>query len=114
MIEKTIVDFLEYSLPDVPCFMERPEEKPQGMYILIDKTGADLVNHLNRATIAVQSYAPSLYEAAQLNEAVKAILLESASEDSISGVRLQTDYNFTDTSTKQYRYQAVFDFYYME
>ena len=114
MIEKTILDILEYSLPDVPIYMERPEEKPQGMYIIIDKTGSDLVNHLNRATIAVQSYAPALYESAQLNEAVKAILLESVSEDSISGVRLQTDYNFTDTSTKQYRYQAVFDFYYME
>ena len=114
MIEKTILDFLEYSLPDVPIYMERPEEKPQGMYIIIDKTGSKLVNHLPTATIAVQSYAPTLYEAAQLNEAVKAILLGSVTEDNISAVRLQTDYNYTDTATKQPRYQAVFDFYYME
>ena len=32
----------------------------------------------------------------------------------LSGVRLNTDYNFTDTATKQYRYQAVFVIYWYE
>lgn len=114
MIEKTVLDFLQLSLPEIPCFMERPEQRPNGMYILIEKTSASRTNHLDQATMAVQSYAPSLYEAAQLNEAVKAIMLDSVSEENISAVKLQTDYNFTDTATKQYRYQAVFDIYYME
>ena len=29
--------------------------------------------------------------------------------DEIRGVSLNSDYNFTDTTTKEYRYQAVFD-----
>ena len=29
--------------------------------------------------------------------------------DSISQAELNTDYNFTDTQTKRYRYQAVYD-----
>ena len=29
--------------------------------------------------------------------------------DEIASVKLNSDYNFTDEETKQYRYQAVFD-----
>ena len=29
--------------------------------------------------------------------------------DEVSACRLNSDYNFTDTTTKHYRYQAVFD-----
>ena len=114
MIEKIILDFLSNSLPDVPCYMERPEKKPAGKYIILEKTGSSLANHLPSATIAVQSYAPTLEQAADLNQAVKAVLLNSQTEEEISGVRLQTDYNFTNTATKETRYQAVFDFYYYE
>ena len=33
----------------------------------------------------------------------------------ISSAKLDTDYNFTDTSTREYRYQAVYDLtYYRE
>lgn len=114
MIEKILLDYLDETLPDVPCYMERPEEKPNGLYIILEKTGSSLSNHLPMATIAVQSYAPTLEQAASLNETVKAVLLESPAIQEISGVRLQTDYNFTNTATKQPRYQAVFDFYYYE
>ena len=112
MIEKIILDYISEELPDVPCYMERPETKPDGEYILLEKTGSSLSNHLPKATIAVQSYAPTLQKAAELNEEAKAVLLRAAVLDDISGVYLQTDYNFTDTTTKQPRYQAVFDFYY--
>jgi hypothetical protein len=114
MIEKILLDYLQTSLPDIPCYMERPEKKPRGKYILLEKTGSGLSNHLDRATMAVQSYAPSLEEAGTLNVAVKKLMLEADTVESISGVRLQTDYNFTDPTTKQPRYQAVFDFYYYE
>lgn len=114
MIEKIILDFLSCSLPNVPCYMERPEKKPAGEYIILEKTGSTLSNHLPSATIAVQSYAPTLLKAAELNQTVKAILLGATTEPEISGVRLQSDYNYTDTTTKQTRYQAVFDFYYYE
>ena len=32
----------------------------------------------------------------------------------ISSVKLNTDYDFTDEETKEYRYQAVYDLVYME
>ncbi|SDQ04437.1 hypothetical protein SAMN04487752_0319, partial [Carnobacterium viridans] len=46
---------------------------------------------------------------ALLNEELKEVVENLILLNEISGVRLNSDYNFTDTTTKEYRYQAVFD-----
>lgn len=67
-------------------------------------------NHITRSTFAIQSYAPSMYEAATMNEEIKAAMLNSLiTLGSVAKVDLNSDYNYTDTTTKTYRYQAVFD-----
>lgn len=106
MIEKTVLDYLNEHA-SVECYMERPEKKPN-KYILIEKTGSTRSNHIEASTFAVQSYAPTLYEAAALNEEVKSIMDDIITLDDVSAIRLNTDYNFTNTADKQYRYQAVF------
>ena len=53
--------------------------------------------------------ADSMYAAAKLNEEVKAIMKGIIELPEVSSCRLDSDYNFTDTATKKYRYQAVFD-----
>lgn len=108
MIEKTILDYLSARLPDVPVKMEVPTNRP-AVFIVIEKTGSSRVNHIDSATIAVQSYAESLYDAAALNEQVKAAMFDAITLDSISRAALNSDYNYTDTASKHYRYQAVFD-----
>lgn len=112
MIEKTILDYLNDRL-DVPVYMERPEGDIDSLVVL-EKTGASVFNHIKSATFAVQSYAASLYEAALLNEEVKSAMDNLISIANISRSRLNSDYNFTDTSTKDYRYQAVYDIVYYE
>lgn len=107
MIEKTILDYLDSNL-SVPAFMERPEEPPD-KYVLIEKTGSGKRNQIYDATLAIQSYAPTLYEAALLNEEAKAKMEDAVSLDEICRVSLNSDYNFTDTVMMAYRYQAVFD-----
>lgn len=107
MIEKTILDYLNAHV-SVPCFMERPEVPPAS-YVLIEKTGSTRSNHINQATLALQSYAPTLYQAAALNEEIKTIMDESIELDSVCRAQLNSDYNFTDTAAKQYRYQAAYD-----
>ena len=59
--------------------------------------------------LALQSYGATLYQAAELNEQVKAAMEDIVELDLISRAELNTDYNFTDTQTKRYRYQAVYD-----
>lgn len=107
MIEKIILDYLTDELTE-PVYMEEPEAKPV-TFVLIEKTGGGKTNHISSATIAVQSYAPSLYEAAALNERVKAAMENAITMDEIVKVTLNSDYNYTNTASKRYRYQAVFD-----
>lgn len=107
MIELSIYNHLKEKL-DVPVYMEH-EKAPPNSYVMLERTGGNAQNHLKSATIAVQSYAKSLYEAAVLNEQAKIAMYDLEELDGVSGVHLNADYNFTDTETKIYRYQAVFD-----
>lgn len=107
MIEKTILDYLNDTLT-VPAYMEKPEDPP-ARYVLIEKTGSGESDHLHSAVIALQSYAGSLIGAAQLNEEVKAAMAGILVLDRITRAKLNSDYNFTDDTKKQYRYQAVYN-----
>lgn len=110
MIETIIYNWLKQQL-DVPVYMEEPSEKPE-TFVLIDKTGSSRDNWINHATIAVQSYATSMYKAAKLNESVKSALDRIVQLDEIGASTLNSDYNFTDETTKRYRYQCVYDLTY--
>ena len=107
MIELVILNHLKEGL-DVPVFMEKPTNAPSE-YVLFEKTGGGRNETMPSATFAFQSYSTSLFKAAVLNEAVKNEVDHLVLLDEIRGVTLNTDYNFTDTTTKQYRYQAVYD-----
>ncbi|MHC5375757.1 hypothetical protein ACYSNU_18525 [Enterococcus sp. LJL120] len=107
MIEITIKEFLDNHL-SVSAFLEKQGEMPES-YVLFEKTGSGSKNHIPSSTFSFQSYGPTLYKAALLNYELKEVLKGLISLDEITSVRLNSDYNFTDTETKKYRYQAVFD-----
>lgn len=108
MIEKTILDYLASSL-EVPVYMEVPKDPPE-RYVIIEKTGSSRSNYISSATIALQSICQrSLSGAALLNEQVKAVMDDVFSLDDIASADLNSDYNFTDTQKKEYRYQAVYN-----
>lgn len=107
MIEKIVYDYLSEALT-VPVRLEVPENPPE-RFVLLEKTGSGVENQIYSATIAVQSWAETLFEAAALNEQVKAAMDEIVRLPEICRCQLNSDYNFTDTATKRYRYQAVFD-----
>ena len=105
MIEKTILDYLGDHL-SVPVYMEEPINKPAS-YVLIERTGSSESDLIESTTLALQSYGASLYDAAVLNMAVKAQIKQAVELPSVSAVYINSDYNFTDTETKRYRYQCV-------
>lgn len=107
MIELTVKAHLD-SVLDAPVYFEQPESPPES-FVLIEKTGSGRSNRLISSTFAFQSYAGSMYAAAALNELVKAAADSLIILDEIASVKLNSDYNFTDTATKRYRYQAVYD-----
>ena len=112
MIELIVLDYLSEKLA-VPVKMEVPIDPPE-KFVVLEKVGSSRVDRLNTATIAAQSYAGSLADAADLNEDVKAAIDEMIELDAISACRLNSDYNFTDTSMEKYRYQCIYVISYLE
>ena len=112
MIEKIILDHLNRNLSNnVKAVMELPEGEDPIPCVVIVKTGSGKINMLSNATLAIQSYGNSLYNAAMLNEEVKTIMEEAVCLDEISKVKLNTDYEYNDVTRKRYRSQAVYEIY---
>lgn len=107
MIEKTVLEYLQ-SHTGIPCHLEVPSNPPE-RFLVVEKTGSSVTDLIKTATIAVQSYGETLTETIAINERVKEEMSGLADLDEIGGCNLNSDYNFTDTTTKKYRYQAVFD-----
>lgn len=95
----------------VPVYTEKPDVQIK-RYVLIEKTGGSCEDCVDSVILAIQSYAESLYEASLLNESVKEAMGNIVILDTIGKSKLNTDYNYTDTAKKIYRYQAVYDITY--
>lgn len=106
MIIKDLLTYLNANL-SVGVYAESPEELTS--YVLLEQTGSSRLNHIITTTIAIQSYGRSLLDAMDLNEEVKTAMAGFLELGQVTRVELETDYNFTDTETKQYRWQAVYD-----
>lgn len=106
MIEFVLLDYLETAL-NIPAYMEKPADM-SGYFLVLEKLGSYEDNFIPHANIAVQAYAPTLAEAAKLNSRVKSAMSDAITIPAVSSVKLNSDYNFTDTETKQYRYQSVY------
>ncbi len=110
LAESILGDVDGYELIPVPVYMEVPETPPD-VFVTIEKTGSGRENHINSATFAVQSYAETKFKAAELNDQVKTLLDDLITLPEVTASRLNSDYDFTDNTSKRYRYQAVYDIY---
>ena len=106
MIEITICDYLSQRL-DCPVLPEKPS-RPFGRMVFVERTGGR-GRFIKETTVAIQSYETSMYKAAELNDLVIEAMQGLIEVDEVTHVELNSNYNFTDTTTKEYRYQAVFD-----
>ena len=88
--------------------MEEPKN-PDEQYVLIEKTGSSEENHINNAIFAIKSYGATMEQAVDLNETVKGVMDQFWRHHSVFRSQLNSDYNFTDTDTQRYRYQAVYE-----
>ena len=113
MIEKILISYLINKTSAGSCvYAERPNDPPE-KYILIQKTGSSTSDMIPTSTVAIQSVVDSMQggrmlDAMDLNEDVKDTMDELIELDDIVMVELDSDYNYTDDTTKEYRYQAVY------
>lgn len=110
-IETTIIAYLADNL-SVPVSGDRPNLAENAEFVTVEKLGSGLKDHLESASIAVQSWSDSRAAADALNETVKTVMAGMAALPEISRCALDTDYNFPDLDTKKARYQALFDVVY--
>ena len=113
MIETILRKFLLDTLQECPeVRLEEPADPPAEMIILERTAGGSEGPGIYSATFAIKSYSGSMLGAAALNEKVKDAMERLPELDQIARCSLNSDYNFTDTKSKRYRYQAVFDILY--
>lgn len=105
MIEVELLEYLEKNL-NYPIAFEYEGLKE---CIILQKTGTSYQNGIKISTFAIQSYSTSLLNAAKLNEEVKDVMNLFTEHSNIVKSKLNTDYEYTDTKTKKYRYQCVYD-----
>lgn len=91
---------------EFPVFLEAEPDMP-GRRFMVEKTGSIETNHIYESTLAIQSYAGTMAEAAELNELVKVAARNLIFDSRIISCHIDTDYPFTDLDTQSYRYQAV-------
>lgn len=106
MIEEIVLEYLKSK--GFRAFAEEPEDTKKE-YVLIEKTGSGVENHVKRATLAIQSFSASLHSTAMLNEKVKKAMEHMIELDDVCKCELNSDYNYPDITRKRYRYQAVYD-----
>lgn len=120
IIEEAVRSYLDEQIEEPVC-MQEPEINPnpalpnrqRDSFVVVEKTGGSISQHMiKRATIAVQSYAGTTYDASLLSELVKTVMLNMIVINDICKVELISDYNFPKTSIRQPRYQAVFEITY--
>ena len=107
MIEKIVLDYLNAVL-SVPAQMEEHGAEPSD-FVLLHKGDSKTEDFVTTSVIVVTSHGSSLLKAATLNEQVKKAMTDLYTTEQVSACRLATDYNYTDTASKRYRYQAVFN-----
>ena len=114
MIEVILIEYLTSALSLTDRVSAELPEDQTGYFVVVEKTGSRRVNRIDTATVAIQSYGATLLDAIKLNQDVKRAMEGLTARGDIGGCHLQTDYNFTNTAKKQFRYQAVYDITYYE
>ena len=109
IVEEVIKKHLDKHLK-APSFFEFEEHMPDE-FVMVERIGGGRNDKLPNARFAIQSYSNTLFEAALLNQEVKNVMDLITEQNEVSGVRLVSDYNFTDIETRKYRYQAVYEIY---
>ena len=112
MIDIIIRDYLTSA--GISAHMEIPEGGGMPPFCVVERTGGGEENHIRRATVTIQSYGDTLYHAAELSGQIIRLMDGITVLPEISACRLNGEYNYTDTTKKQYRYQAVFDVVYYD
>lgn len=110
MIEATIIQYLTaQDLPGIGAHIygETPAENIPENYVLIRRTGGSMANYIRQYNIYTETVGKDRLTTLQNHEAVVSAMLAIRDHTDIMSCRLNSDYDATNTRTKEYRYQAL-------
>lgn len=112
LLEEKLYDYLSGALT-VPVYAELPANRPD-RYVVFEKTAMSETEHIRTATVAIRSVGQTMLDSIQIDHEVIDAMDNFTDVKNISKVQLNADANWTNTSTKEYRQQAVFLITFME
>ena len=107
MIEETIIAYLNANL-SVPVGGEISDKHPL-RYVVVQKKGGERENHIYTSLFQFDAYAESLAAAAALCKDVMAVVDEMTDLGEVCSCEYGGDFNATDTASKRYCYQAMYN-----
>ena len=110
MLEITIIGYLGTHIT-APVYAEIPAGKPE-RFVVVEKMGGERENYIDTAAVSFRSFGPSLLDAMKLNEEVMAAVETMTDLDEICCCEYGGDFNDSDTASKQYCYQAMYNITY--
>ena len=108
MIETIIIDYLiDQGIANGHVYAETPVNPP-AEYVLVHRTRGDINNRIRSYGVYTESRSKtSKATAAGLHETVISAMEEIRDHTSLMRCDLETEYDAAMTSTKEYRYQAL-------
>lgn len=110
MIESKIIKYLINT--DIPgiyynVYAETPAEDIPENYVLIRRTGGSITDFVRSYNVYTETIGKDRLTTIKNHEAVIQAMREIAAHTEIMSCRLNSDYDATNTRTKDYRYQAL-------
>lgn len=107
-IEKCVIDYLHGVFREIP--VSGMKTKPGKRMLVVDRTGGSIYNLIPTSSVVVDSYAETKAQASMLNDQVIDAMMEMpGAVTEIAHVSLNSTYDDTDTTSKEYRYGALFE-----
>ena len=112
LIEEKIRDYLvgAFQEDNIPVVLEIPEVIPD-TFVLFQTVDRGRENRINAVTLEFRSYAPSKYEAAELDEMVRDAMDDLHATSDIT-CQLGGGNDAPDTTLKKYRYRCYYNLFY--
>lgn len=108
MIETVVINYLiGLGIANGHVYAETPVD-PDDEYVVVSRTRGSITDKIRSYGIYTESRAKaSKADAAELHEAVIAAMQNICDTTTLMRCKLETDYDAAMTSTKEYRYQAL-------
>ena len=110
-IEEIVIGYLtSKGIADGAVYAEVPANDIPDNYVLIQRSSGSINNHIRQLGLYTEARSRnSKVDAARLHEDVIAVMQSIRDETPLFRCDLNADYDAAQTSTKEYRYQALWE-----